>query len=265
MPVTISKRVGKGGDNLPDDVKAVQAALNPQLPALGLAPLAVSGVADAATIAAISEFQRCVVKLANPDGRVDPGGNTLKALNAAGTPARAKVTYHDNVPESLRIVSAYAIGVIGRALDTAGFDGGVITSTLREADKQAAIMYGEASKNLDAQFQLYGPAGDEVLNVFKANRTRPKDEVVALMTAKIEALEAQGRLVSRHVVSREAYAKLNVIDIGVNSTRAVAGSGFSVAKLSAAFSALAANGTISKFIDETAKSNSCWHLEIAPK
>ena len=69
---------------------------------------------------------------------------------------------------------------------------------------------------------------------------------------------------SRHVVSPAAYAKLNVIDIGLGSTQAAAGTSFKLGELTKAFTKLAAQGYIAKFIDETGKTNACWHLEIAP-
>ncbi len=281
MSITITKSVGRDGGNVAVDVTAVQTQLNKVVAQLGLAPLAVNGTADPATIAAIAEFQRCIVKMKTPDGRIDPGGGTLKALNEAAeapaapapaapapaTPATAtpaKVRYSDSLPASARLVSDYAFKVIEKAVVAAGIKAAVITSTLRPPAEQAAIMYDKASQNLDAQYALYGAAGDKVLDVFKANQGKPKPTVVALMKAKIDELGAQGVRVSLHVVSLEAYAKLNVIDIGVNSTRAVAGPAFNIAKITAAFNKLASDGYIRKFIDETAKANNCWHVEIVP-
>lgn len=79
----ISASVGRGGVNRPEDVRRIQTLLNrhirpPQL------PLSVNGQADPKTIAAITDFQRRVVKLRYPDGRVDPGGKTFRGL--VGTP-----------------------------------------------------------------------------------------------------------------------------------------------------------------------------------
>ena len=60
------------------------------------------------------------------------------------------------------------------------------------------------------------------------------------------------------------YATLNIVDIGVNSTRTAAGASFDMAKLTKAFRKLETDGYIRRFIDETAKTNQCWHLEIVP-
>ena len=98
MPKTISGAVGRNGRNFPPvDVVTVQYLLN-CVPAGQGGPspeLAVDGAAGPKTIAAIEKFQRATGALA--DGRVDPGGNTLRALqqrdpypNQAVVPAGTK-------------------------------------------------------------------------------------------------------------------------------------------------------------------------------
>ena len=77
--VFITGSVGRRGLNRVQDVRTVQALLN-QHRALPLPAISVNGVNSNETIAAIEEFQKNVVKLKTPDGRVDPGGKTWKAL-----------------------------------------------------------------------------------------------------------------------------------------------------------------------------------------
>lgn len=81
MPKTISGAVGRGGRNFPPvDVMTVQYLLN-CVPVTQGGPspeLAVDGAVGPKTIAAIEKFQRAQGGF--PDGRVDPGGNTLRAL-----------------------------------------------------------------------------------------------------------------------------------------------------------------------------------------
>jgi hypothetical protein len=174
------------------------------------------------------------------------------------------VNYGKDVPSSGRLASAYSFGVIRRAASMAGMNAAVITSTIRLPDEQAAIMYRNAVKSLSGQYKLYGGTGDLVLDVYTANKGKPKEEVVAAMTKKIEDLLDKGRLVSRHVTTAERYALLNVIDIGVNSTRVAAGPSFNLDGMTKAFDKLERDGYIKKFIDETKKSNTCWHVEIVP-
>lgn len=76
---TVSGSVGLAGANRRDDVSTVQRLLNAHI-APGGNSLRVDGIAGPQTIAAIRSFQQRIVQLRVPDGRVDPGGPTLRAL-----------------------------------------------------------------------------------------------------------------------------------------------------------------------------------------
>jgi putative chitinase len=81
MPMCISKSVGRNGVNDNDDVKTVQILLNLNIDKLiPLPPLAEDGLIGSQTIGAIEEFQRRVVRMAAPEGLVDPGSTTLQRL-----------------------------------------------------------------------------------------------------------------------------------------------------------------------------------------
>ena len=56
MAHSISDSVGQGGRNSPSDVRTVQTLLNEFATALNFTPLTVSGLADTATLAAITAF-----------------------------------------------------------------------------------------------------------------------------------------------------------------------------------------------------------------
>ncbi|MGL4551090.1 MAG: peptidoglycan-binding domain-containing protein [Gemmataceae bacterium] len=73
--------------NLSADVLAVQKLLNKNRPG-PLRPIAEDGRIGPDTLGAIEEFQRRVVKMSNPDAKVDPNGATLRALNG-GAPGAA--------------------------------------------------------------------------------------------------------------------------------------------------------------------------------
>ena len=68
--------VGRGGKNAPSDVRAVQSALG----------IAADGQCGPQTIGAIEAYQRTLGQ-AKPDGRVDAGGATERALSKGGKPA----------------------------------------------------------------------------------------------------------------------------------------------------------------------------------
>ena len=81
----IQGSVGRGGKNNPEDVALVRSRLS----SVGYAP----GDTAEELIAAIERYQADVVGLANPDGRVDVGGQTIRALaawrGAAARPQKA--------------------------------------------------------------------------------------------------------------------------------------------------------------------------------
>jgi peptidoglycan hydrolase-like protein with peptidoglycan-binding domain len=76
---TIVASVGRGGLNRTEDVLLVQELLNRHSQA-PQRPLVVDGVMSSRTIAAIEEFQRRVVNIHRPNGRIDPGDHTMAAL-----------------------------------------------------------------------------------------------------------------------------------------------------------------------------------------
>lgn len=78
-PFGLSAAVGRAAKNLEDDVMQVQGALNRRL-GLGIA---VNGRCGKDTLQAIVDFQRALGQ-SRPDGRVDPGRSTARALAASG-------------------------------------------------------------------------------------------------------------------------------------------------------------------------------------
>ncbi|WP_412063485.1 M23 family metallopeptidase [Rubrivirga sp. IMCC45206] len=84
MALTLSSSVGAGGANQKADVTALQKALQ-RASDLTLDPRVHPGPADGAsgdgTEGAIARFQSRL-GYARPDARIDPGGNTLRRLNA---------------------------------------------------------------------------------------------------------------------------------------------------------------------------------------
>ncbi|HYM75016.1 MAG TPA: hypothetical protein VE377_03475 [Candidatus Dormibacteraeota bacterium] len=81
----ISGSVGRGGRNIPADVKVVQQLINANLP-IPLAPLDEDGSCGPLTIFAIETYQRRNLNMNPPDGRVDPGGRTLRSLTGSNDP-----------------------------------------------------------------------------------------------------------------------------------------------------------------------------------
>jgi hypothetical protein len=78
-PGAIKGSVGRGGKNNSPDVQAIQKALNTKMKA----GLAVDGNCGPQVIAAIEAFQKALGQL-KPDGRIDPGRGTARALASSG-------------------------------------------------------------------------------------------------------------------------------------------------------------------------------------
>jgi hypothetical protein len=76
---TIHLSVGEGAKNAISDVRVVQKLLNRYLPTA--AQLGIDGRCGPKTKEAIRWFQKHIAGFRFPDGRVDPGGRTLHALN----------------------------------------------------------------------------------------------------------------------------------------------------------------------------------------
>lgn len=87
-PSSLGGSVGRGGQNNPNDVKGIQRALG----------ISDDGKCGPGTIKAIEDFQRSLGQ-AKPDGRIDPGGPTSRALagGAKGGSAAASATAAQNL------------------------------------------------------------------------------------------------------------------------------------------------------------------------
>lgn len=117
MARSISKSVGRGGVNRRPDVLTVQKLINANLGKLTpLAPLEEDGLNGPKTIGAITEFQRRVVRMSKPDGRVDPGGKTLRTLNQ-GAPASSEPEVEPTPPANVsgfaNALAKFAEGEVG--------------------------------------------------------------------------------------------------------------------------------------------------------
>lgn len=110
--VTIRASVGAGGTNNREDVIKVQTLLNQNRARVPDArEITVDGVVGRETINAITNFQRHIVGLSNPDGRVDPNGRTLSELNrGAGSSVPAPTpTTPTPTPPSLNVTLRFPL------------------------------------------------------------------------------------------------------------------------------------------------------------
>jgi hypothetical protein len=82
--ISITAPVGRGGRNLPADVRTVQTRLN-DLMGTSRPPLKVDGLNGPKTEGMIADFQKSVLKFKSPDSRVDPNNKTIAAMNDANS------------------------------------------------------------------------------------------------------------------------------------------------------------------------------------
>jgi len=99
--------VGRGGNNAPNDVRAVQAALG----------IGVDGQCGGQTIAAIETFQRNMGQ-SKADGRVDVGGGTERALARGMKPSPAPATPDGD--DSAGLLGQFPTGAAGLMSTNAG-------------------------------------------------------------------------------------------------------------------------------------------------
>ena len=85
--------VGFGGTNTASDVKLIQTLLNQHPFTENKTPLKVDGIAGLRTVDRIKAFQKDIVKISRPDGRVDPNGKTVAFLYKNESSAKAVTTY----------------------------------------------------------------------------------------------------------------------------------------------------------------------------
>ncbi len=175
-----------------ESIRVLQKLLNRRL---SPSPnLKVDGIFGPATERAVRRFQR--ESGLEVDGIV--GGQTWAAL--------LELSVNQNV-----VVSIDALLTLRAILDRAGLASARVTSGVRTPADQARVMYDNIRRyGVDSQKKLYGPNGDQVIDVYAAHAQEPRDRVIALMRAKI--LELGPSRVSKHCSDTH-----DVIDVAPSS------------------------------------------------
>jgi peptidoglycan hydrolase-like protein with peptidoglycan-binding domain len=172
--LTLTGSVGKNGANRPDDIKVIQTLLNRHAPAAGFDRISEDARFGANTLKAIVAFQKAI-GLRTPDGVVDPGGRTLKALAARPIEKKAEVPA---TPAAARGGAGKVVGnVTGVQADLVAYARAVaefygrdikISSGKRNNAEQAAVMFKYWTTNLKRgeiyRFLRDNPATRETLD-----------------------------------------------------------------------------------------------------
>ena len=121
----------------------------------------------------------------------------------------AKVEFSPGIDSSY--VSQKSMDIIAKIATASNNDKVVITSTMRSPEKQAQVMYDYTQKTgMQEQYNLYGRNGDKIIDVYKENKSLSRQEVISLMTNKINELGPSN--VSKHCGNHKI---LNVFDISI--------------------------------------------------
>jgi hypothetical protein len=142
--------VGQGGANQDHDVRVVQFLLNRAIPriypdraglqvdqesqlgSIAVTALPINGRISPETITVIKDFQRLIVRLPHPDGRIDPGKRSIQELLAnfqqegGAVPLSLKEAYLAATPRSPRVQVAgpfFLSGNVGPGDVFSGLDG----------------------------------------------------------------------------------------------------------------------------------------------
>ena len=186
----------------------------------------------------------------------DPNGTThiiaWSSESMVGSIADVRLAFGPNanagvVPDTMR-------DIIKDGLRAAGAPVGTITSTLRTpADQARAMFQNLINTGAAAQFALYGPAGDAVIQVY-VDQTRGmttaqvRANAAAIQQAMVNEINAQGpERVSNHCGDP---AVRSVVDLSYNSFTGGNRGLFRTA----------VSGRVTRIIDEPR--NNCFHLEL---
>jgi len=200
-----------------------------------------------------------------PNKSVSSSTTNSTSTDVTGSKDNAKVTFGSSVNSS--VVSEHTIDVLGKIAANAGEENIKITSTIRTPQSQASAMYDNAKNtSWDSQMGTYGSTGKAVLKAGKeAQKAAENDNpnisstelrtiVVAAMEKEIISQSEKGNRTSKHVVTTEQYAKLNVVDIGYGS---ISDKNAFEEELKAAKK----EGLIENYLRED--NNGCFHIEIS--
>ena len=138
---------------------------------------------------------------------------TAVAFGTGGTttPAAATGSINFGTNADQAAVSDHSRQVLQDIMKAAKLDSLTITSTARTPERQALAMYNNLeSLGVAKQKALYGPYGDQVIDVYAAEKAAGKsqEQIISAMTAKIN--EVGPGNVSKHLADP---SKINTIDI----------------------------------------------------
>jgi len=237
----------EGGDWIGEGAKAFYREMNSEvLPSWARLVAALDSAAQSA-----SKMSQLIQQAEDDAARLlKLGGSTAAASGTGGSTSGAGTTGSINFGTNAdqAAVSDHSRQVLQDIMKEAKLDSVTITSTARTPERQAIAMFDNIeSQGVASQKALYGPNGDQVIDVYVAEKAAGKSqaEIISAMEAKINELGPSN--VSRHLADPST---MNVIDIAPSQ----------IADREAFEKAVEADSRVSNFLKPP--SDPAYHLEI---
>ena len=219
----ITGSVGRGGVNHATDVRLIQKLLNAQQIPGETTQLIVDGKIGDKTISRIVAFQKKILAMVNPDGRVDPNGRTFKKLLENQSRPGAKAA-------NLYSFSAKGVNLLKsiEELATKPYDdqtGRDITTWV----EGATIGYGHLISNAEWPKYKDGITEAQALSLFQADLSPFVNTVKTKVKAQITQNEFDAMVFLAFNIGQQAFSDSSVLKLVNNPNAVTAYSGLEAA------------------------------------
>lgn len=196
--------VGRGGENRVADVRRVQQLLNAYpIPRVSVA-LKEDGKAGRKTNQRIELFQRTILNMINPDGRIDPGGRTITQLNSLqGSKAASELSMSKKGKELLKSIETLA---------TKPYDdqnGEQISSWVQGA----TIGYGHLISRRQWDTYRNGITRTQATELFEEDLAPFEEKVRTTITAPLKQQEFDALVILCFNIGRVAFGSSSVVKL----------------------------------------------------
>ena len=201
----IKRSVGRGGVNRAADVRLIQRLLNHyKIPGVTVL-LDVDGVAGPKTYKRIELFQKKIVRMAHPDGRIDPHGRTFKKLTATRPGAKSAKLFNvstkaRNLLKSIEVLKTKPYD------DQTGRD-------IHHWVKGATIGYGHLIPRREWNKYKSGITRAQAVALFNKDLLPFSKKVKQSVTTKIKQNEFDALVILTFNIGRTAFGKSSVLKL----------------------------------------------------
>ncbi len=202
---TLKKSVGRGGINQAADVKLIQRLLNKySIPRVSV-PLEVDGKAGTKTYKRIELFQRAILKMKKPDGRIDPNGKTFKKLTETKPGAKSAASLSVS-PKGINLLKSIEV------LKTKPYDDQTGKDITRWV-KGATIGYGHLISRRDWNKYKNGLTKKQALALFKKDLAPYAKKVKKSVKSKIKQNEFDALVILTFNIGLTAFGTSSVLKL----------------------------------------------------